>query len=55
MLMQSAKQTTAGEIADYLGVSRNTAIRKLNSLVQKNQLTKVGKGPSLKYKLVLPQ
>lgn len=50
--IQFAKQTTAGEIADYLGVSRNTAIRKLNSLVQKSQLIKVGKGPSVKYKLV---
>ena len=43
-LIQSTKQTTAAEVADYLGVSRNTAIRKLNSLVQKNRLTKVGKG-----------
>ncbi len=51
-LLQSAKQTTAGEVAEYLGVSRNTAIRKLSGLVQKNQLVKVGKGPSVKYKLV---
>jgi predicted HTH transcriptional regulator len=51
-LMQSAKHATAGEVADYLGVSRNTAIRKLNSLVQKNQLIKVGKGPAVKYKLM---
>ena len=50
-LIQSTKQTTAAEVADYLGVSRNTAIRKLNSLVQKNRLTKVGKGPTVKYKL----
>lgn len=51
-LMQLTKQTTAGEVANYLGVSRNTAIRKLNLLVQKNQLIKAGKGPSVKYKLL---
>ncbi|MCS5707336.1 putative DNA binding domain-containing protein [Candidatus Berkiella cookevillensis] len=51
-LIQLTKQTTAGEVAEYLGVSRNTAIRKLSALVQKNQLVKVGKGPSVKYKLV---
>jgi ATP-dependent DNA helicase RecG len=51
-LMQINKQVTAGEVADYLGVSRNTAIRKLNVLVKENRLIKLGKGPTIKYKLI---
>ena len=47
------KQTTAGEVANYLSVSRNTAIRKLNALVKENHLLKIGKGPTVKYTLAL--
>lgn len=47
-----AKEATAAQISDYLSVSRNTAIRKLNLLVQENQLIKIGKGPAVKYKLI---
>ncbi|MGE3318310.1 MAG: RNA-binding domain-containing protein [Candidatus Berkiella sp.] len=51
-LIKSTKQTTADEVAKYLNVSRNTAIRKLNILIEKNQIIKVGKGPSIKYRLI---
>jgi ATP-dependent DNA helicase RecG len=49
--MKSRKQTTSSEISRYLGISRNTAIRKLNILIEKDHIIKIGKGPSIKYKL----
>ncbi len=52
-LMQSVTQITAGEVAAYLGVSRNTAIRKLNALVQTQHIIKVGQGPGVVYKVAL--
>lgn len=52
-LARSSRQITAAEVSNYLSISRNTAIRKLNSLVQNNKLIKVGKGPSVKYKTVI--
>src|SRR5690606_14105110 len=42
---QQQKVITAQQLAAYLDVSHNTAIRKLNSLVKINKLKKVGKGP----------
>lgn len=42
---------TAQQIADYLSVSRNTAIRKLNQLVKEKHIVKKGKGPSVRYTL----
>lgn len=51
-LIKIHKKTTAGEVADYLSVSRNTAIRKLNRLVQEKRLIKIGKGPSVTYRLI---
>lgn len=52
-LMQSVPQITAGKVAAYLGVSRNTAIRKLNALVQSEQIIKVGRGAEVVYKYIL--
>lgn len=51
-LLQKNKQTTAAEIANYLGVSHNTAIRKLKQLEKEKRLVKLGKGPAVKYKLI---
>lgn len=45
------KNVTAQQVADYLSVSRNTAIRKLSELIDANLIRKVGKGPAIKYKL----
>ena len=42
-------KVTVGEVEKYLGVSRNTATRKLNVLIKKNILKRIGKGPSVRY------
>ena len=33
------------QVADYLSISRNTAIRKLDALIKNEKIIKVGKGP----------
>ncbi|MGA8165414.1 MAG: ATP-binding protein [Waddliaceae bacterium] len=40
---------TITEVVDYLGVSRNTATRKLNQLIKQKKLLRIGKGPSVRY------
>jgi len=42
---------SAQQVADYLSVSRNTAIRKLNHLIELKKIQKLGNGPSVEYKL----
>ena len=37
------------EVMNYLGVSRNTATRKLNRLIKQKKLLRKGKGPSVRY------
>lgn len=49
--VRANKLVTAQQLADYLSVSRNTAIRKLASLIAGNKIKKVGKGPSVKYQI----
>lgn len=51
-LLNKTKQTTAAEVASYLGVSHNTAIRKLKELEKQKKLVKLGKGPAVIYKLI---
>ena len=46
------ENVSAKEIANYLSVSHNTAIRKLAALVKKNKIKKIGKGPSVKYQII---
>lgn len=46
------KQVTAQQVADYLAVSRNTAIRRMVKLMHENKIKKVGKGPSVRYELL---
>jgi len=40
---------TAQQVAHYLSVSHNTALRKLTLLMDANKIRKVGKGPTVKY------
>lgn len=42
-------EVTAQDVANYLSVSRNTAIRKLGDLLKSKRIKKIGKGPSIKY------
>lgn len=43
------REISIGEIIQILNVSRNTATRKLNSLIEKNLIVRKGSGPSVKY------
>lgn len=49
--LRLSKQVTAQQIADYLSVSRNTAIRKMVNLINQGKVKKIGKGPSVRYQL----
>ena len=44
-------QLSAAEVASYLQVSRNTAIRKLKKMIDAGVLKKIGKGPSVYYQI----
>lgn len=44
------KEITIGDIMNQLSISRNTATRKINSLIKQNKILRVGKGPSTKFK-----
>jgi len=49
-LIQKQRELSIQEVIKYLEVSRNTATRKLNNLVNENKLMRVGKGPSVRYR-----
>ena len=51
MYIGKNKAVNAQQIADYLGVSRNSALRKIKDLITQNKIEKFGKGPSVKYSL----
>lgn len=51
MLLQNQMNLSSQQVADYLSISRNTAIRKLDALIKKKKIIKVGKGPMVRYKL----
>ena len=42
-------ELTISDVMNYLDVSRNTATRKLNRLMQQKKLMRKGKGPSVRY------
>jgi ATP-dependent DNA helicase RecG len=41
------------EVMEFLNVSRNTATRKLNLLIEQNLVQRIGSGPSVRYCLVV--
>ncbi|OGT56082.1 MAG: hypothetical protein A3F14_00560 [Gammaproteobacteria bacterium RIFCSPHIGHO2_12_FULL_43_28] len=41
-----------GEVEKYLNVSRNTATRKLNQMIESGKIIRQGKGPAVKYILI---
>jgi ATP-dependent DNA helicase RecG len=49
-LIETHPEVSIAEVMKYLNVSRNTATRKLNNLVNQKRLIRVGKGPSVRYK-----
>ncbi|MCB1827640.1 MAG: HTH domain-containing protein, partial [Coxiellaceae bacterium] len=48
-LFKQYQGITAKQVADYLAISRNSAIRKLNTLIAQGKLRKIGQGPSVAY------
>jgi len=49
-LAKIKKEITIGDIMGQLSISRNTATRKINALIKQSKITRVGKGPSTKFK-----
>lgn len=43
---------TAQQLANYLSVSHNTALRKLSNLIGEKKLKKIGRGPAVRYIMV---
>lgn len=48
-LFEIYNKITATQVAETLNVSRNTATRKLNKLIEKQWIVREGHGPSVKY------
>jgi len=51
-LIKMKGELTNKDVVNHLGVSRNTATRKLNILLQKGKLIRRGKGSAVRYYLV---
>jgi len=50
-LVEQSPSVTIKDIMHYLNVSRNTATRKLNRLIEQKQIIRSGQGPATKYVL----
>jgi len=48
-LFTKYESVSIGEIVNLFKISRNTATRKLNNLLAKNKIKRVGKGPAVRY------
>lgn len=48
-LFNMHKEIKLNDVEKYLGVSRNTATRKLNQLINAGKIKRIGKGPAVKY------
>jgi len=48
-LFKMRETVKINEVEAYLGVSRNTATRKLNQLVESGEIKREGKGPAVRY------
>lgn len=54
-VLKNKNELQSGELADYLGVSRQYIHRVLNELVEENRVVKVGKPPLTYYKYNEPE
>jgi predicted HTH transcriptional regulator len=52
-LFKHQSEITLQEVAQYLEVSRNTATRRLNTLIEAGKIIRTGKGPAVKFMLKL--
>ena len=50
-LLKNKKEVTVNDVKVHLGVSRNTASRRLAYLVENKKVVRYGKGPAVRYKL----
>ncbi|MDF1655625.1 MAG: ATP-binding protein [Coxiellaceae bacterium] len=48
-LLSIRSEISTGDVIELLNVSRNTATRKLNQLIQSNKVQRHGKGPAVRY------
>lgn len=51
-LLKFHEEATINQVMDALNVSRNTATRKLNKLIESGLIMREGKGPAVRYVLV---
>jgi len=51
-LMANRDDLTIQDVINGLEVSRNTATRKLNTLVKNRKLMRLGKGPAVRYRAI---
>lgn len=49
--LQEKQSATIQELSSYLGVSRNTVTRKLNSLIEQNKVIRIGQTRSTRFQL----
>lgn len=50
-LFNMRDEVKLGDVEKYLNVSRNTATRKLNQLIEAGKIRRLGKGPAVRFKL----
>jgi ATP-dependent DNA helicase RecG len=51
-LFKFRKELRLSDVEKYMGVSRNTATRKLNKLIDKGKIVRQGRGPTVRYILI---
>lgn len=51
-LIETKGESTIAEITKQLNISRNTATRKINSLIKENKIIRLGKGPATRFRIL---
>ncbi|MCK4869859.1 MAG: putative DNA binding domain-containing protein [Gammaproteobacteria bacterium] len=51
-LIKSKDEITIAEITRQLSISRNTATRKINNLIDANKIIRIGKGPATRFRIL---
>lgn len=51
-LMRSKQTVKIADITKQLGISRNTATRKINNLIKQGHVIRMGQGPATAFKLM---
>lgn len=52
-LLRDKGSLASSQIAQYLDIHQNTALKRLNKLIEMKMVTKEGRGRDVKYKLLM--